>query len=99
MDEAARIQTFKEWLRVKYTGDVDGLRRYVRDLGDGSASDSVVITSHGFVDGSAAGQLVLEPLARLRAALEVLHELDPDNAPAAPPAGRIFDFSQRPIET
>ncbi|HSV73475.1 MAG TPA: hypothetical protein VLH79_06925 [Chthonomonadales bacterium] len=99
MDEAAKIETFKEWLRVRYAGDVVGLRRYVQALGDGSAADSVVITSQSFVDGSAAGQLVLEPLARLRAALDVLRELDPDNAPDSQPAGRIFDFSQRCIET
>lgn len=99
MDEAAKIETFKEWLRVKYARDVTGLRRYVQELGDGSAADSVVITSHTFLDGSAAGQLVLEPLVKLRAALDVLRELDPDNAPSPAPAGRIFDFSQRCIET
>lgn len=99
MDDAAKIETFKEWLRVKYASDLNGLRRYVRELGDGSAADSVVITSHTFVDGSAAGQLVLEPMVKLRAALDVLRELDPDNAPTSQPAGRIFDFSQRCIET
>lgn len=99
MDEAAKIETFKEWLRVKYADDVAGLRRYVKELGDGSASDSVVITSHNFVDGGAAGQLVLEPMVKLRAALDVLRELDPDNAPDSQPAGRLMDFSQRCIET
>lgn len=99
MDEAARIETYKEWLRVKYTGDPSGLRRYVRELGDGSASESVVITSHNFTDGGAAGQLVLEPMVKLAAALAVLRELDPDNAPSSLAAGRIIDFSQRCIET
>lgn len=99
VDDTAKIETFKEWLRVRYAGDLNGLRRYVRELGDGSASDSVVITSHNFVDGSAAGQLVLEPMVKLRAALDVLRELDPANSPASHPAGRIVDFSQRCIET
>jgi len=99
MDDAGKIETFKEWLRVRYADDLIGLRKYVRDLGDGSASDSVVITSHGFVDGTAAGQLVLEPLTKLRAALDVLRELDPDNAPESRAGGRIVDYSLRCIET
>jgi hypothetical protein len=99
VDEAAKIETFKEWLRVKYADDVPALRAYITELGDGTASDSVVITSHTFTDGGAAGQLVLEPMVKLRAALDVLRELDPDNAPSSQPAGRIGDFSQRCIET
>ncbi len=99
MDDAAKIETFKEWLREKYRDNVAGLRRFARELGDGAASDSVLVTSHGFVDGTAAGQIVLEPLVKLRAALQVLRELDPDNAPASMPAGRTIDFSQRCIET
>ncbi len=99
MDDAGKIETYKEWLRVKYRGDVNGLRKLVRDLGDGPASESVVITSHNFTDGGAAGQLVLEPMTRLAAALAVLREMDPDNSPTSRAAGRIVDLSQRCIET
>ena len=99
MDEAAKIEIFKDWLRVKYSRNVPGLQRYVRELGDGPASESVLVNSHGFADGTAAGQIVLEPMVKLAAALAVLRELDPDNAPASQPSGRAVDFSQRCIET
>lgn len=99
MDEASRIETYKEWLRVKYAGNVVGLRRLVRELGDGSASEEIVITSHNFSDGGTAGQLVLEPMAKLAAALAVLREMDPDGSPSSQAAGRVGDFSQRCIET
>jgi hypothetical protein len=99
VDEAAKIETFKEWLRVKYANDLLGLRKLIDVLGSGEASDSIVITSHQFVDGSSSGQMVLEPMVKLRAALEVLRELDPDNAPDTRPAGRLMDFSNRMVET
>lgn len=99
MDQASQIETYKEWLRVKYASDLPGLRRLVTTLGDGSASDATVITSQNFTDGGAAGQLVLEPMVKLAAALAVLRELDPENAPDSQPSGRLIDFSCRIIET
>lgn len=99
MDQASQIETYKEWLRVKYASDLPGLRRLVTTLGDGSASDATVITSQNFTDGGAAGQLVLEPMVKLAAALAVLRELDPTNAPTSRAAGRLVDFSCRIIET
>jgi hypothetical protein len=99
VDEAGQIETFQEWLRVRFAGDIPGLRQYVLDLGDGEATESVVITSNQFAGDGASGQLVLEPLGKLRAALQVLRELDPDSATSPPSSGRIVDFSQRRVET
>ena len=99
MDEASQIETYKEWLRLKYQGDVVGLRRYIATLGEGEASESLLINSMSFEGEQTAGQIVLAPMVKLRAALDVLREIDPDNAPESRPSGRIVDFSQRAIET
>lgn len=93
MDEASRLETYTQWLRVRYSDDLVGLKKLIRELGDGEASDSVVINSHGFVDGSAAGQIVLEPLLKLKAAMTVLAELDPTATPMERPNYAYFRFS------
>lgn len=90
MDDSTRIETFKQWLRVRYRAgstspDIVGLRRYIDALGTGEASDSVAITQLSFEGGQANGQLVLEPMAKLNAALAVLAEIDPANTPPERP--------------
>lgn len=93
MDEASRLETYTQYLRVRYTDDLPGLKKLVHELGEGEASDSVLINSHGFVDGSASGQIVLEPLLKLKAAMSVLAELDPTNTPMERPNYAYFRFS------
>lgn len=101
MDSASRIETYKAGLRLLYANDVAGLKKIVHDLMEGAASDTVLITSHNFVDGGASGQAHLEPLARLNAAISVLAELDPDSAVllAGPGRTRFADFSRMNTET
>lgn len=99
MDSASRIETFKQWLRFRFQNDVGGLRRYVTALGEGDAEQDTVITQGAFEGGSHGGQIVLEPLEKLRAAMDVLAELDPTSMPTQPSAGRFVDFSTRYVET
>lgn len=80
MDEQTRINTYKESLRIIYAGDLVGLRRKIKSLHEES-ENAVVITSSSFEGEQSAGQMVLEPLAKLNAAISLLRELDPDNVP------------------
>lgn len=93
MDEASRLETYTQWLRVRYSDDLAGLKKFIHELGEGQASESIVVNSHGFADGSAAGQLVLEPLLKLKAAMTVLAELDPTATPMERPNYAYFRFS------
>lgn len=101
MDSNARIEAYKDGLRFKYSADISGLRALITALmaDGGGASDSVVITQMGFEGGQGTGQVTLEPLAKLQACMDVLRELDPDNAPAAPAPTRFADFSFGDMET
>lgn len=104
MDDASKIETFKAWLRLKFTDDAAGLAAllaYITALGDGAAGDAVVMTSHNFADGGSSGQLVLEPMTRFNAALTVLAERDPTQAAvlAGPGKTRFADFSCMPSES
>jgi hypothetical protein len=99
MDSASRIETRKQFLRIKYASDVNGLRTYILSLGDGAAADPMVINSHSFESGQATGQVTLEPLAELNAAMAVLAELDPTNTPSSPSRIRYADFSSMPTES
>lgn len=105
MEDSSRIDTFKQWLRVKYNAadpqaaDITALRAYITALGDGDASDAVAITQLSFESGQASGQLVLEPMARLNAALTILGEIDPDNTPPVPSRVRFANFGYFPTET
>jgi hypothetical protein len=84
VDDSSKIETYKAYLRLKFAGDTVGLKALVTALGDGDATNAVVITAHNFESGGSSGQLVLEPMARLEAALAVLREFDPTLAPEAP---------------
>jgi hypothetical protein len=104
MDAASRIETFRQFLRIKFlvgspSPNVEGLRAYIAALGDGEASDAVVINSMSFEGQASTGQVVLEPMARLTAALSVLAEIDPDNTPPAPTTTRYADFSRGFLDT
>ncbi len=94
MDDQTRITTYKESLRIIYGGavpDLAGLRKKIAELHE-AAEGSVVITSSGFEGEQSSGQLVLEPLEKLNAAITLLRELDPDHAPEQPPAVVYADF-------
>lgn len=84
MTDADRIETYTQFLRIKYADDVEGLRALVLELGE-QAATSVVVTASGFEGEQSSGQLVLEPMARLKAAQDVLAELDPTGTPAERP--------------
>lgn len=101
MDDAARINTFKQLLRVKFRAgsaspDLVGLRKYISDL-EAEASGSVIINSGSFEGEQATGQVILEPLVKVAAALDVLAEIDP-SAPQPPATIRYADFSDGYIE-
>lgn len=99
MDTAARIEAYKQFLRIKYSEDAKGLRALIVNLGDGAAGEAVLITQHTFEGGNAAGQITLEPLAKLQAAMDVLAEIDPDNMPDAPASTQYADFRYGILET
>ena len=98
MDDAARIEIAKQYLRRRYLNDVAGLKALANRIAE-SAFATVTITGNTFEGGSAQGTVTFEKLAYLGAVEALIVELDPDNAPVVPPAGRIMDFSQRCVET
>lgn len=98
MDDTARIEIAKRWLRRKYAEDVTGLGKLVDSLAAG-AFRTVTITGHQFNGGQANGEITFEKMAYLGAAMDVLAELDPDSETAAPVRGALTDFSGRYIET
>lgn len=95
MDDQTRITTYKESLRLIYgdatTPDLAGLRKKIAALHE-EAEGSVVITASGFEGEQSSGQLVLEPLEKLNAAITLLRELDPDNVPDQPETVVFADF-------
>lgn len=97
MDDAAKIEAYKDGLRITYGSDAVGLRKLIAAMmtegGDTSAVDSVVINSASFEGEQSTGILVLEPMIKLRATIDVLREIDPDNTPAAPASMKFADFS------
>jgi hypothetical protein len=103
MDEHAKIEAYKDGLRLVYATDIPGLRALVVAMmtegGTSSAVDSVVITSSSFEGEQSAGAIVLEPMAKLKAATEVLRELDPTAIPSAPDAIVFADFSGSHLQT
>lgn len=86
MDDHARIETAKRYLRRTFAENVNGLKALADQLWTtGGAVNAVTITGHAFTDGSAQGQLTFEPMAYLTAVEEMIAELDPDNTPAERP--------------
>lgn len=98
MDDAARIAIAKNYLRRKYANDAEGLRTLM-DTVASCLDETVTLTGNSFEGGSASGQITFERMAYLAAIMDVLDEIDPDNAPEAPPAVRHADFSCGPLET
>jgi hypothetical protein len=93
MDESAKIETLSDYLRLTWTGNPNGLRAKIDDIAkQGGALNSVVITGDAFESGAHHGQLVFEPLAFLRAAMDVLRELDPTLVPEPAPRGALVDY-------
>lgn len=98
MDDNARIETCRRYLRMEYAGNAVGLRRLAKSVAEG-AFDAVTITGQGFEGGSANGQVTFEKLAYLTAAMDVLGEVDPDNDTVQPVRGALTTFAYRRIET
>lgn len=88
MDSAAKINTLKQGLRMKYRNDTTGLRALWQTVFAGS-TEFVEITGTSFEGGSTNGVQVLDRLEYLAAVQAVLLELDPDTTPA-PPAGNAY---------
>lgn len=98
MDSQARLTTYRNSLRLLYARDLVGLRRKIAALQE-EAEDSVVITQGSLEGEQSSGQLVLEPLEKLDAALAVLAELDPTSVPTPPATATFADFSRGRLET
>ena len=99
MDDAARIATATRYLRRRYAGDANGLRKLADTVVTNGAFEHVQITGQGFEGGQASGQLVFEPLAYLAAIEALILELDPASAPAVPSPSRLADFSAGYLST
>lgn len=99
MDDESRIRLFEDVYRRRYRNDLPGLQRLINALVT-EASESVVITQQGFEGGQATGQVTNEASIRLRAALNVQAELDPDTVPDEPDRGAtLANFSCGRLET
>jgi hypothetical protein len=99
MDEAAKIETVKQYLRRTYAQNVAGLRVLAQTVFENGAVNAVTITGHAFADGSAQGQITFEPLAYLAAIEAVIAELAPDDTPAGPAPVRYADFGCSYLQT
>lgn len=74
-------RALKSYLRRHYASDLNGLRRQAESVWQ-QATESVTITTHSFVDGSASGEITCPRGVLLAAIEDVLAELDP-TAPRA----------------
>lgn len=98
MDDAAKLEVAKQYLRRKYAADVPGLKTLADRIAE-SAFRAVTITGQTFEGGSAQGQITFDKLAYLGAVEALIAELDPDNTPTAPAAVTFADFSGAYTET
>lgn len=98
MDDAAKIREVSRYLRRKYATDIDGLKALIDGIAEGGF-EAVSITGQSYEGSNVQGQLVFEPLAYLKAAQDVLAELDPTNTPDDPPGVTHADFSRSAILT
>lgn len=96
MDDNARIEIAKQYLRRKYQNNLAGLKALASQVAE-TAFDAVTITGDGFEGGTAQGQITFEPIAYLGAIEGLIIEMDPDNTPLPNPAGSVADFSVRAI--
>ncbi len=98
MDSAAKIETLKQGLRIKYTGNPGGLRQLWAKVFEQSA-EFVEITGNAYEGGSASGTLVLARLVYLGPVQAVMAELDPTGTPSAPPTSTFADFRNNWVQT
>jgi hypothetical protein len=98
VDDEARIKLFEDVYRRKYRNNLPGLKTLIAAL-EIEAEDSVVIVQQGFEGGQATGQVTNEASIRLRAALNIEQELDPDPDLDGPDSTRYADFSRSALES
>lgn len=98
MDDAAKLEVAKQYLRRKYASDLQGLKSLADRIAE-SAFAAVTITGQTFEGGSAQGTVTFEKLAYLSAVEAIIAEIDPDNTPTAPAAVAFADFSDSQLET
>jgi len=98
MDSAAKINTLMQGLRMKYAGNIPGLRALWEQVFAGS-TEFVEITGSAYEGGSDSGVQVLERLEYLKAVQDVLAELDPSAVPSAPPTSTFADFRANWLQT
>ena len=99
MDPQTRLETFKDSLRLKYADNPKGLRTLVAEYHDQAEAAEVVMTSGTHEGVQSSGQLVLEPLAKLNAALAVLREIAPELMPDAQDTVVFADFRGGYLDT
>jgi hypothetical protein len=97
MDSDAKIEIVKDGLRIKYAGDLTGLRRLFTEVMAG-ATKFVEITGTSFEGGSAQGVQIFDRIEYLAAVKAVLREMD-STLPAPPPAGALAHFGYSPLQT
>jgi hypothetical protein len=98
MESAAKIATLKQGLRLKYTGNPDGLRALWSRVFDES-TEFVELTGNAYEGGSASGTHILHRLEYLAAVQDILAELAPTTTPSAPPPGTFADFRANWVQT
>lgn len=99
MDESTKLATVQDYLRLKYSADGAGLRSLIDRIAGDGALEYVTITGDSYEGESHHGQLTLEPLLYLRAAMDVLREVAPELVPAPPARGALTDFRMQIIGT
>lgn len=98
MDDSAKLEIAKQYLRRKYLNDLAGLKTLADRIAEGAFA-AVTITGQTFEGGSAQGTVTFEKLAYLGAVEQIIAELDPDHTPMAPAAVRFADFRDTSLET
>lgn len=98
MDSAAKIETLKQGLRIKFTGNAGGLRELWAKVFEQSA-EFVEITGNAYEGSSASGTHILHRLEYLRAVQDILAEIDPAGTPVAPPTSTFADYRTSWVQT
>lgn len=100
MDDSTKLATVQDYLRITYSGDGVGLKALIQNIAQKQgALEAVTITGDSYEGESHHGQLALDPLLYLRAAMDVLKEIAPTLVPDAPVSGALTDFSRTIVGT
>lgn len=84
MDDADRIEAYKNRLRRKYAGDLVGLKALADEVDNDGATDPTILTGQNFEGGGHTSQVAFDPMAKLAAIEAVIAEMDPTAPLPAP---------------